>query len=208
MTTGGDLSFLERGTRDLLDLFAAGRNTPGAGSAAALGGAVAGGLLETVARHTIKAALSGKRREVYEPFRERAESLLAAASERSGFLRGAVDGDAAAFEHFWRDRTEETLRHATEIPIQIAEHCSALAEIGIELYDRGFKNARGEAGAAALSAVASGEAAAFCAVLNLKFAGAAGWAEGRKNHVADLRRRLRDLRALVAARIYQEEESA
>ena len=82
-----------------------------------------------------------------------------------GFLRGAVEGDAAAFEHFWRDRTEETLRLATEIPIQIAEHCSALAEIGIELYDRGFKNARGEVGAAALSAVANGEAAAFCAVL-------------------------------------------
>jgi formiminotetrahydrofolate cyclodeaminase len=206
MTTDG--SFLQRNAGDLLDLFAAGRNTPGAGSAAALGGAIAGGLLETVARHTLKAAQSGKRTAVYAPFHERAEALLAMASERGRLLRGAVEEDAAAFERFWQARTEETLRHATEIPIGIAEHCLALAEIGIELYDRGFRNARGEAGAAALSAVANGEAAAFCAWLNLKFAGAAAWAEERKNDVADLRRRLRDLRALVEARIYEEEEVA
>ena len=206
MTTDG--SFLQHDVRDLLDLFAAGRNTPGAGSAAALGGAIAGGLLETVARHTIRAALSGKRREAYEPFRERAEALLAAAGERSRLLRSAVEEDAAAFERFWQDRTEETLRHATEIPIQIAEHCLALAEIGVELHDRGFRNARGESGAAALSAVANGEAAAYCAWLNLKFAGAAAWAEDRKNDVADLRRRLRQLRTLVEVRIYQEEEPA
>ena len=206
MTTDG--SFLQHDVRDLLDLFAAGRNTPGAGSAAALGGAIAGGLLETVARHTIKAAENGKRTAVYAPFRERAEALLAAAGERSRLLRSAVEEDAAVFERFWQDRTEETLRHATEIPIQIAEHCLALAEIGVELHDRGFRNARGESGAAALSAVANGEAAAYCAWLNLKFAGAAAWAEDRKNDVADLRRRLRQLRTLVEVRIYQEEEPA
>jgi formiminotetrahydrofolate cyclodeaminase len=208
MTTDGPLPFLDRDARDLLDLFAAGRNTPGAGSAAALGGAIAGGLLETVARHTIKAARSGKRAAVYEPFRERAEALLEMASERSRLLRGAVEEDSAAFEHFWEARTEETLRHATEVPVRIAEHCLALAEIGIELYDRGFRNARGESGAAALSAVANGEAAAFCAWLNLKFANAAAWADELKEDVADLRRRLRQHRALVEARIYQEEETA
>ena len=206
MTSDG--SFLQRTTRDLLDLFAAGRNTPGAGSAAALGGAIAGGLLETVARHTIQAARSGKRTAVYEPFRERAEALLASAGERARHLRAAVDEDAAAFERFWQARTEETLRHATEVPIAIAEHCLALAEIGIELYDRGFRNARGEAAAAALSAVANGEAAAHCAWINLGFAGAAVWADGRKRGVGDLRRRLRDLRTLVEARIYREEEPA
>ena len=206
MTSDG--SFLQRTTRDLLDLFAAGGNTPGAGSAAALGGAIAGGLLETVARHTIKAARSGQRAAVYETFRERAEALLAAAGERSRHLRAAVDEDAAAFERFWQTRTEETLRHATEVPIAIAEHCLALAEVGIELYDRGFRNARGEAGAAALSAVANGEAAAHCAWINLGFAGTAAWADGRKEDVGDLRRRLRHLRSLVEARIYQEGEPA
>jgi formiminotetrahydrofolate cyclodeaminase len=201
MTTDGAPSFLDRKARDLLALFAAGRNTPGAGSAAALAGAIAGSLLETVARHTIKA-----RSAAYAPFRERAEALLSAAGERSSRLRDAVDEDAAAFERFWRDRTEDTLRQATEIPISIAEHCLALAEIGIELFDRGFRNARGEAAAAALSAAANAEAAAHCAWINLHFAGTAPWAAGQKINVIDLRRRLRDLRALVEARIYDGEE--
>jgi formiminotetrahydrofolate cyclodeaminase len=208
MTTGGDSSFLDLGVGDLLGRFAAGRNTPGAGSAAALSGAVAGALLVTVASHTIQAGRSGQRSATYEPFRERAEALRVAATERSRLLRGAVDEDAAAFERFWKERTDETLRHATEVPIQIAEHCLALAEIGIELYDRGFRNARGEAAAAVLSAVAQGEAAAYCAALNLQFASTAAWAVERNDHVSDLRRRLRDLRALVEARIYPEREPA
>jgi formiminotetrahydrofolate cyclodeaminase len=195
-----DDSFLDRATRDFLDLFAAGRNTPGAGSAAALAGAIAGGLLETVARHTIKAAACA-------PFHDRAERLLEMARERSRRLRAAVDEDAAAFERFWRERTAETLRQATEIPLAIAEDCLALAGIGIELYDHGFKNARGESGAAALSALANGEAAAQCARINLQFAGGAGWAEEGAKRGIDLRRRLRELRAAVEARIYGGEES-
>src|SRR5947199_9501653 len=103
-------SFLDRTAGELLDLFAAGRNTPGAGSAAALTGALAGSLLQTVARHTIKAANSTKRAEAYAPFRERAEVLLAEARDRSRHLRDAVDADAAAFDRFWKERTDETLQ--------------------------------------------------------------------------------------------------
>jgi len=204
MTT--DDSFLHRATLDLLDLFAAGRNTPGAGSAAALTGALAGSVLQTVARHTIKAAEGSKRREVYAPFRERAEAILEEARNRSRFLRGAVDADAAAFDRFWQDRTEENLQQATDIPIEIAGHCIALAEIGLELHERGFRNAQGEAAAATLSAIASGETAAHIAHLNLRSAGA--WAEEWKERVRGLRRRLRELRGLIEARIYEPDESA
>ncbi len=191
---------------ELLDLFAAGRNTPGAGSAAALTGALAGSILQTVARHTIKAAESPKRREVYAPFRERAEALLVEARDRSLRLRDAVDADAAAFDRFWQDRTEENLQRATDIPVEIAEHCAALAEIGLELHERGFRNAQGEAAAATLSAIASGETAAYIASLNLR--SAAGWAEERKEKIRSLRGRLRDLRGLIEARIYGEDERA
>jgi formiminotetrahydrofolate cyclodeaminase len=202
MTT--DDSFLHRPALELLDLFAAGRNTPGAGSAAALMGALAGSVLQTVARHTIKAADGAKRREVYAPFRERAEAILEEARNRSQFLRGAVDEDAAAFDRFWQTRAGEDLQRATDIPIEIAERCAALAEIGLELCDRGFGNAQGEAAAATLSAVAGGEAAAHVAHLNLKFAG--DWGEARKEKVRGLRRRLRELRKLTEARIYEEDE--
>jgi glutamate formiminotransferase/formiminotetrahydrofolate cyclodeaminase len=194
-------SFLDRKTLDLLDLFAAGNNTPGAGSASALMGALAGSLLQTVARHTLKAAANPKRRETYEPFRERAAVLLEQASGLSNHLRAAVDEDAAVFERYWKDRSDETLlRRAIEVPVGIAEDCAALAEIGIELHEHGFRNAQGEAAAAILSALAGGETAAQAAWLNLKFAGEGEWAEERRVEVETLRQRLRDLRAKSSRR--------
>lgn len=142
------MSFLERSTGDLLDLFAAGKNVPGAGSAAALQGALAGSLIQAVAKYS------------------RDERLLNEARETSERLRKAVDEDAAAFQEFWKSRTSEALALATEIPIAIARDCAALAAMGIELHEKGFKNARGESAAAALSALAAGEAALYVARLN------------------------------------------
>jgi formiminotetrahydrofolate cyclodeaminase len=196
---------LDRGARELLELFAAGNTTPGAGSSAALQGALAASLAQTVARHTLKAARSGKRREIYAPFRERAEALLEQAGDLADRLRRAVDEDAEAFDQFWAERTEEKERRATEVPIQIAELCLAVARIGLELWEKGARSAQGEASAATLGALAGGETAAHVAHLNLKFAGAGEWAEGRKNDVRDLRRHLRDLRSLAEARIYDHE---
>jgi formiminotetrahydrofolate cyclodeaminase len=196
---------LDRGARELLELFAAGNTTPGAGSAAALMGALAASLAQTVARHTLKAARSGKRREIYAPFRERAEALLEQAGDLAERLRRAVDEDAEAFDQFWAERTEETQRRATEVPIEIAEHCLAVARMGLELWERGARSAQGEAGAATLGALAGGETAAHVAHLNLKFAGVGDWTESRKNDVRALRRHLRDLRSLAEARIYDHE---
>ena len=199
---------LDRGARDLLDLFAAGNTTPGAGSSAALMGALAASLAQTVARHTLKAARSGKRREAYAPFRERAEALLAQAGELADRLRRAGDEDAAAFDRFWQERTEEAQWRATEVPIEIAELCLAVARIGLELWEKGARSAQGEASAATLGAMAGGETAAHVAHLNLKFAGGGEWAERRKADVRALRRRLRDLRELAEARIYDRDEPA
>ncbi|MFL6235336.1 MAG: cyclodeaminase/cyclohydrolase family protein [Thermoanaerobaculia bacterium] len=199
-------NFLTFQAHDLLDRFAAGNTTPGAGSAAALMGAVAASLAQTVARHTLKAARSGKRREIYAPFRERAEALLEQASELAELLRRGVEEDAAAFDRFWAERTEETQRRATEVPIEIAEHCLAVAQIGLELWERGARSAQAEAAAATLGALAGGETAAHVAHLNLKFAGPGDWAEGRRRDVRDLRRHLRDLRQLAEARIYDQDE--
>jgi formiminotetrahydrofolate cyclodeaminase len=196
---------LSRGSLELLELFAAGNTTPGAGSSAALMGALAASLAQTVARHTLKAARSGKRREIYAPFRERAETLLAQAGELGDRLRQAVDEDAAAFDRFWAERSEETQRRATEVPLEIAESCLAVARIGLELWEKGARSAQGEAAAATLGALAGGETAAHVAHLNLKFAGAGDWPERRKEDVRDLRRHLRDLRSLAEARIYDHE---
>ncbi len=200
-TENATATFLDRPVQEMLDLFADGRNTPGAGTAAALSGALAGSLLQTVARHTLRATNHGS--EAKASFHERAETLLDQARSRSLLLRAAMDADAAAFDRYWQARSEETLKRATEIPLEIAQHCIALAEIGIELYDWGFKNARGEASAATLIAIAGGEAAEHCARLNLEFAGAHPWAAGQREESRSIRHRLRGFRTLIEGRIYE-----
>jgi formiminotetrahydrofolate cyclodeaminase len=157
-------SFLDQPTRDLLDLFAAGKNTPGSGSAAALMGALAGSLIQAVALYS------------------KAEAILAEVRDRSERLRRAVDEDAAAFDEFWRlrkaggEEKDKALRRATEIPLAIAEDCLALAILGRELYDHGFKNARAESNTAMLSARAGAQAALHTVRLNLEAAREAPWA--------------------------------
>jgi formiminotetrahydrofolate cyclodeaminase len=222
-----DDSFLNRITVDLLELFAAGKPTPGAGSAAALIGALSGSLAQSVAQYTIKAAKNSKRRDDYVPFQERAEEILDEARSRSHHLRNAVDEDSVAYDQYrshWRlqeayiegateaekadlqARTSESLKRATDIPIEIAEGCIALAEMGLELYGRGYRDARGETCTAVLTAIASGEAAMHTASLNLQSARVAVWMDSRRDKIRVLRRRLRDLRKLIESRIYGEGE--
>lgn len=189
------MNLLDRSASELLELFAAGRTTPGAGSAAALTGAVAGSLVQAAARYAVRAA--GK---TGAPFGERAAAILEDAGERSRRLALAVEEDAEAFQRFWQNRTEEALRLATDVPLDIAEHCLALAEMGLELYDEGFENARGEAAAASLGAIAGGEAAVYAARLNLAFAGTADWIADRQETVQALGSRLRDVRGRIEER--------
>jgi formiminotetrahydrofolate cyclodeaminase len=189
-------SFLDQSARDLLERFGAGKTTPGAGSAAALAGALAGSLLQSVARYTIQEAAKKGDAALHA----RAEEHLGEAHARSARLRLAVDEDAAVFERYWRQgRRDEDLERATRIPLEIAEDCLALAELGRELAARGFKNARGEAVAATLSALAQGEAALEISRLNLKPARDAPWALEIADQIRRLGSRLSETRAAFAA---------
>jgi formiminotetrahydrofolate cyclodeaminase len=228
-------SLLDRVASELLGLFAAGRPTPGAGSAAALLGALAGSLAQTVARHTIRAA---KKDEACAAFRERAEALLGEARHRFERLCGAVDADSAAFDRYSRyqrqiekqigkllggetdpagataesragqqARAEEAFRLATDVPLGIAADCIAVAEIGLELLERGHRPARGEASTAVLTAVAGGEAAVHVGRLNLRQARTSAWTETSRRRVDELRGQLRTLREHFEARIDSDEGS-
>jgi methenyltetrahydrofolate cyclohydrolase len=191
-------SFLDRTVGELLDLFAAGKTTPGAGSAAALAGALAGSLVQAVARYTIQEAEKGSDVRL----KERAEAFLTEAEARTEDLRKAVDEDAEAFERYWRQgRAAEDLRQATWVPIGIAGNCLHLGEVARALVDDGFKNARGEAATAALSAVAQGEAALEIARLNLKAASGASWLAEAQDESLFLRRQLRRLRESIGSRL-------
>jgi formiminotetrahydrofolate cyclodeaminase len=216
-------SFLDFPTADFLERIAAAKLTPGAGSAAALLGAVAGSLVQAAAKYAIKSRKSGAE----APFRERATVLLAEAQERTDRLRQAVDEDAAAFEVYWRLLTElravssddatrsdlqaratDALRQATDVPIEIARQGAALAAIGLELYERGHRNARGEAATAVLAAIAGAEAAVHTARLNLQSQGEAPWAVGRGAEIRALRGEFLDLRRRIETIVYAEEPAA
>lgn len=190
-------SLLDQTAAELLEVFAAGGRTPGAGSAAALSGAVAGSLLQAAARYAIKAAGRGRGSD----FLEKAEALLEEARERSRRLSLAVDEDAVAFEQYWQARTDEALRPAIDVPLRIAHECVALAGIGLELYDRGSRSARGEAATALLSAVASGEAAVSIARFNLGAARDPSWLDSRKERIQALGRGLNELRRQIRVRM-------
>jgi formiminotetrahydrofolate cyclodeaminase len=164
------MSFLDRSAGDLLDLFAAGKTTPGAGSAAALQGALAGSLVQAVARYS------------------RAEEVSSEARERCERLRRAVDEDAAAFARYWKSRSEEDLAQAIAIPMAIARDCAGIAALALDLYETGFRNARGESVAAAWGALAAGESALYAARANLR---------GRNEATDALAAELRALRARV-----------
>lgn len=193
-------SFLDRTVREVLDAFAAGKTTPGAGSAAALAGALAGSLIQSVALYTIRDA----EQRGDEPLRSRAQKFLAEAQERCESLRQLIDEDAAAFDRYWKEgRAAEDLERATAIPLEIAGHCNELAELGRAFVDDGFKNARAEAATAALSAIAHGEAALEIVRLNLKAARGAPWIREAQDDAAFLRRRLRSLRESIGSRLYR-----
>lgn len=167
-------SFLDCSAGDLLDLFAAGKNVPGAGSAAALQGALAGSLVQAVARYSLKSDA-------------RAEALLNESRERSQRLRRAMDEDAAAFARYWKSRGEEDLARAIEVPMAIARDCAGLAVMALELYETGFRNARGESMAAAWGALAAGEAALYAARVNLKLSADQDRAEAIRSLAEELR---------------------
>jgi formiminotetrahydrofolate cyclodeaminase len=190
-------SLLDRTASELLEAFAAGGMTPGAGSAAAFAGALAGSLIQAAARYAIKAAGRGGG----SAFLARAEAILEEARERSRRLSRAVDEDAAAFERYWRDRTDEALQPAIDVPLGIAGECAALGWLGLELYDRGARSARGEAGTSLLTAVASGEAAVSIARFNLGAAREPSWLESRKERIQALAGALAELRREVRMRM-------
>lgn len=161
-------SLLDRPTREALDQFGGGI-VPGAGSAAALTGALAAKLARAADR------------EALHPELERLATELIA----------LVDRDAQAFATFWRlfkaakkkgppsgseaATLTEAQREATSTPLAIAEACRKVATIARELTQSGLPAARAEAVTAEKLAGAAAESAVYVVRENLRFARGAAW---------------------------------
>ncbi len=166
-------------TEVLLAKFGAGGHKPGSGSAAALVGMLAGKLVLTVSSLT-------KQRAGYAFVRQRVEYIERQVIEKlEPSLTDAFQRDAETFDRVIRARRErdstmdrlmrrhldaearELLKPATETPIGICKDCLKVAELGLNLFDIGFKSARGDSGTAISIALAGAVSSLCIAYLNL-----------------------------------------
>jgi formiminotetrahydrofolate cyclodeaminase len=161
---------------------------PGSGSAAAFSGILAGKLLLTVASLT-------KQRSEYAFVRQQVEYIeqqiigKLEPSLRDEFQRDAEIFDRVIVARRRRNATQdpsehrrlksearELLKPATEMPIAVCRECLRVAELGLVMFDIGFRAARGDSGTA-ISVALGGALSALCiAYLNLTSFRSGEWA--------------------------------
>lgn len=166
---------LKMTAEDLLAQFGAGAAVPGSGSAAALNGAIACALVTTSAKLTIGRVKESLRRD-------ESEYILARVGERRPKLQQLVQQDSEAFQKViaqrrlrdaartpsvrkkCSDRERTLLRKCTDLALEIAIECLAVAQLGLAMVRIGYKPARGDPAVGASNALA-GALGAICVVL-------------------------------------------
>jgi formiminotetrahydrofolate cyclodeaminase len=158
---------------ELLRKFGAGNHKPGSGSASAFEGMLSAQLLITV----IDLSNEPKRRARYAEHRGRLSDIRLVIEERIfPRLDELFQQDSEQFDRVIQlrdqrdaerdpakksalvEEVQKTLKKATNIPLEIAELCLELVGFAEEVFDHGFRSARGDAGVTlngALSAVIS-----------------------------------------------------
>jgi len=148
------MSLLRLSASDLLERFASTEPTPGGGSAAALGGALAAALVAMVCRME-------KTRTGSEEERARLITALGWATEAGARLRALVDEDAAAYDAVVaayrlpkatdedkaarRAAILEAVAGATRVPLDTAEACLVVMRAAREAVAHGNANASSDA---------------------------------------------------------------
>jgi glutamate formiminotransferase/formiminotetrahydrofolate cyclodeaminase len=156
-----------------LDKLAAGSATPGGGSAAAYGAAMAAALVAMVARLTI-----GKNK--YAAVEGRMKEIAAAADELRHSLDGAVSRDAKAFDSVMAamrlprqttvekaaraEAIERATQVAARVPLEVAQQAATVCELAAEVAETGNASAATDAA----SSLALARAAITAAGLNVK----------------------------------------
>lgn len=181
-------------TSKLLSKFGSGGHKPGSGSAAALLGLVACKLVNTVV------TLSNGRAEYSDVKDQLSLANQGIATTIEPFLAQAVEKDSIQFDRVIEARRNrdvlepgskdrkaaaeaalEELRHATVIPMEIAERCVELADCALTVFQLGFKSARGDSGVAVSAAISAVHGSLAIVFLNLtSFRGGAWAVEQRK----------------------------
>jgi len=151
---------------------AAGKPTPGGGSAAAYAGAMAAGLVSMVARLTV-----GKKN--YQDVEKDLDQILIDSEKLREALTSAVEEDSAAYllvmaafkepkSNLDRGKLiQDATLKATEVPLDVARKALDVLELALRASEIGNKNAITDAGAAANLAHAAIISAAYNVRINL-----------------------------------------
>lgn len=155
-----------------LDELAAGAPAPGGGSAAALAGAVAAGLVAMVCRLTVG-------RKAYAAATPRAREILQHAEALRGDLRRLVDRDAASYDGVMvayripkddparAEAVDLALVAAALVPLETARAAATVLDLAGEIAAIGNKNARSDAKVAGFLAHAAARGALENVQVNL-----------------------------------------
>ncbi len=170
------MSFSEKSLQTFLDQVASAEPAPGGGSVAALSGALGASLVAMVCRLTI-----GKKG--YEMVSAEMESILPRAEQLQRDLRDLMQADTDAYarvmdayqlpkqtdaEKSTRTRAiQDALKHASDIPLRVAELCVQVLELARPVAEKGNKNAASDGGVGALMAEAGLRGAALNVSINL-----------------------------------------
>lgn len=170
------MSFSEKSLQTFLDQVASAEPAPGGGSVAALSGALGASLVAMVCRLTL-----GKKG--YEAVNDEMQSILPRAEELQRALRDLMQADTDAYarvmdayklpkqtdaEKNIRTRAiQDALKHASDIPLRVAELCAQVLELARPIAEKGNKNAASDGGVSALMAEAGLRGAALNVSINL-----------------------------------------
>lgn len=200
-------------TDQLLGKFGSGGHKPGSGSAAALLGLVSCKLIQTVVTLSsgrdqyqgVAAQLTLANQDILEgiePVLLRAVQADSDQFDRVIEARRLRDAETdKARKRQLSERALAELRHATDIPIEIAETCLLLAEKALVVFDLGFRAARGDSGVAISSAIAGASGAVSIIYLNLTSFKGSEWAVSTRSKVDDIAGRMQKLQFELAERI-------
>ncbi len=170
------MTFVEKRVTEFLDLLSSKDPTPGGGSGAALGGALAASLVSMVCNLTI-----GKKG--YEDVRAPMSDLLAKSEALRKELPELLEADTQVYGKVMeayrmpRKTTEQkaarsaaqqqALKDAAEVPYQIADRCAQVVDLALPAAEMGNQWAVSDAGVGALLAEASMRAALLNVDINL-----------------------------------------
>ncbi len=193
-----------------LDALASAEPTPGGGSASAVAGAIAAGLLSMVGNLTVG-------RERFAAVEEEMASVLAETERLRTLLVKLAGEDMAAYGSFSAamkmprgsagERAERTehmqtaLRACTLAPLRIAEACRRLLDFSPTVAEKGNPSAASDAVVAALLAEAAMRGAGLQVLVNLEWLKDADFIAEQRARLTELEKGAAELKEAVVAMV-------